>query len=524
MASIPSRRIRPRKLSQWRRSVWLSIFLTSAVPILRGQSAPPAWQQRALAHLCTKYLSASSPTFAVSGVKGCSLQNLLPVVGKRLAQSGSRGVPAEDLAMVALLEARQEGSPTPSTQTVAPSTPQSLGGTKSRPQTVTRRVASTGRANGDVEKGEEGIRQAIERLSTLPVSTRLVTNGDVTAAMQGANVPNAPNLATTVGRARMNFLLRAVPGATGGRLGPGYFFLRILAAGGAADSSAVGGPKSFSAFDTIATYRSAFNEGTSMGNIYLGKAFYRQRLNFRNDYLVLDGGIVNLGDYFDTNVYANNEARQFLNYSFVDSPAFKPSYVIAPGVVGEYHHKTNLGWLPEVVFRGAYSVTTTNRALTSPLWLGEVGLATTLRGYTGHWRFGGSIGNRAGVGGLRGVHFSMDQAFPHGWGMFARYAVSNSGPGSRAYGAARMSYGFGVQRRFVDREDRVSAWSLGFSQAFGIPTGKPQVSERVLETYYRWQWTKNMSFSPDLQLVLGSGGRVKDGTQLVVGSRVNFVF
>jgi carbohydrate-selective porin OprB len=90
------------------------------------------------------------------------------------------------------------------------------------------------------------------------------------------------------------------------------------------------------------------------------------------------------------------------------------------------------------------------------------------------------------------------------------------------FGRARQSYSGGIQLRFVDQGDRVSAWSLGFSQTFGIETGDPLASERILETYYRWEWTHNISLSPDFQLVLGSGGRRSRGTQAVFGLRANF--
>jgi carbohydrate-selective porin OprB len=76
----------------------------------------------------------------------------------------------------------------------------------------------------------------------------------------------------------------------------------------------------------------------------------------------------------------------------------------------------------------------------------------------------------------------------------------------------------------VDQEDRVSAWGFGFSQAWGIEAQELLATERALETYYRWQLAENFSLTPDLQLVLGSGGRPTGGTHLVLGVRMNFGF
>jgi carbohydrate-selective porin OprB len=119
--------------------------------------------------------------------------------------------------------------------------------------------------------------------------------------------------------------------------------------------------------------------------------------------------------------------------------------------------------------------------------------------------------------------FSPPQVAPR-IGLFGRYGIANASVGSLSFGPVRQSYSGGVQVRFVDREDRVSAWPLGYSQKFGIVTDTPLASERILETYYRWQWTRNFSLSPDLQLILGSGGRQSQGTQAVVGLRFHFSF
>jgi hypothetical protein len=156
--------------------------------------------------------------------------------------------------------------------------------------------------------------------------------------------------------------------------------------------------------------------------------------------------------------------------------------------------------------------------------MGEIELQTTLNGYQGNWRLGGSSGTIPEAGSVKSFHISVDQWLSPRTGIFGRYGFNDSSAASLAFGPVRQSYSGGGQRRFIDREDRVSAWSVGFSQAFGIPTDQPRASERVIETYYRWQWTRNASITPDFQLLFGAGGRKSKGVQAVMAVRLNFGF
>ena len=488
------------------------------------------WQQDLLASLCGKYLNAVSPARAAA-TEQARLDALVRALGERLAQGGLSAVPAEDLAAAALLQSTlSRTAETPSlpaangvvrnaslqvASAASPAAPQQL---------PTAAPAQDPMEASDYTKGQEGIRQAQERLAELPLTERLVLTGDVASVVQGAVVPGSTDLASTSGRVRFNFVMRAISGDPARMVGDGYFFLQMRAAGGAFDSSPVGGPASFSAINDIATDRSSFNESTSRGNLYLSKAYFQQSLALGSSHLLARVGIINLSDDFDSNRFANNESRQFLNASLVNSTAYKTG-LSAPGLAVTYQPGYERDWLTGVVLRGGYAVSRTERAFTSPVWSGEVELQTRLRGRDGHWRFGATAGNRAGVGSIRGFYLNFDHWLTSNLGVFGRYGLSNSSPGSLSFGPARQSYSGGVQRRFIDAEERVSAWSLGFSQTFGIPTGAEELaSERVLETYYRWQWSQNISLTPDLQLVFGSGGRRSNATQPVFGLRLNFGF
>ncbi|MEW5977333.1 MAG: carbohydrate porin [Acidobacteriota bacterium] len=489
-------------------------------PSWLGAQTEEDWQAAVLRGLYVRYLG-SAPAESVP--RRQQLDQVLRKVGLLLASSGATAVPSKDIAMLALLQSGElEPVPAGNDQRANPaitsvSPHQSLG--------VEGESKQQPRQPGpeDVIKGDEGLRQAQEQLAQLPLTERLVLTGDIATVLQAASVQGTPDLTSTVGRARLNLVLRALPESRKGYLGEGYFLVQLRAAGGPPDGSIVGGPLPFTSLNDIATDRSRFNESTSQGNLYIGRAFYQQRLELGNDYLVGRVGVIDLTDYFDTNLFANNEARQFVNSAFVNNAAYKAG-ISAPGFMAAYHRPIHHEWLEALVVRAGYAVSRIDRAFTSPVWSGELELQTRFHGRQGNWRIGASAANRADTGSLQGLHLSVDHWVADQVGVFGRYGVVSSGLGSLSFGPARQSYSGGVQVRFADREDRISAWSLGFSQTFGIPTGEPLASERVLETYYRWQWTRNISLTPDFQLVMGSGGRRTKGTQAVAAMRFNFSF
>lgn len=522
---------------------WLVSALALALSIpVSGQKADQ-WELEMLHRLCGAYVESCVDEDASGMQQTRRLEQVALSLGRRLASSGTSAVPAEDIATLALLlsrrtetsgalaagkpnenllaadarsaqDSQQRGSSVPVGQAEQRSSPASSSGAIDAGQ-------DTGFA--DISKGEEGFRQGVERLTDLPITERVVMTGDITSGLQAATVSAGSDLTSTFGRVRVNFVTRAVPASADGRLSEGYFFVQMRAAGGPFDTSAVGGPSPFSPLNDVATDRSRFNEGTSRGNLYLAKAFYQQELRLGDDHIVGRMGIINLSDFFDTNDFANNEARQFLSSAFVNSAAYKTG-ISAPGLMGEYHRKTNGDWLQKVVFRTGYAISRTERAFTSPIWAGEVEMQTTMRGRRGKYRFGGTLGNVADIGGVRGLHLGFDQWVSAKLGVYGRYAWSSSSPASLTLGPVRQSYSGGVQRRFVNEGDRVSAWAIGISQAFGIETEESLASERILETYYRWQLSNNFSLTPDFQLVFGSGGSEAQGTHVVTGMRMTFGF
>lgn len=479
------------------------------------------WPVTALRQLSLKYLSEEPPKDLGLEESGQWIGRLFVELGRRLEAADGTAVPAEDVALASWLYARG-GSATsrlakPSKSAPALQPPVS-------DEVRTDMPPDGNLALSDLNKGDEGFRQGVEGLADRPIGERLAMTGDVTTGLQAATVPSNANLTSAFGRARMNFLLEALPQSPGGKLSNGYFFVQLRSAGGPFDTSAVDGPALFTPLNDIASDRSRFNEGTSRGNLYLGKAFYQQSLRVRDGEVRGRAGIVNLTDFFDTNVFANNEARQFLNGAFTNGAAFSTG-ISAPGLMVEYDRSPWLldaAWIDKMTVRAGYALSRTERAFSSPLWAGELELATTVRGRRGHWRFGGTAGTVAEAGGVGTFHVSVDQWLTDRIGVFGRFGSSSSGAGALRFGPVDRAYSGGLQWRFTDREERVSAWSIGFSHAFPQSGVEAQSSEKVLETYYRWQITKNAALTPSFQIISGSGGRSLSGFQTVYGVRLFF--
>ena len=474
------------------------------------------WRMALLQDLSTTYLEEEVTGEISQDERGQRLDRLFRELGRRLADSGAKAVPVRHIASLALLGA--ELAPPDDEKSTAPDLER-----PSSSEVVAEPVSDELLQTRSLTKGQEGFRQAVEQFQELPLSERMVMTGDVTSGVQMATVSgDSPHLTSVFGRTRVNFTLRALP-ARSQVWDEGYFFVQIGAAGGPFDSSAVGGPQSFTSFNDVASDRSRFNEPIARGNLYLGKAFYEQGLRWGDNRLSARAGVLDISDYFDTNEFANNEMRQFVNSAFVNGAAYKTG-VVAPGLVGEYERPLSHERLRGVVLRVGYAVSRTERAFTSPLWTTEAELRTVLGDYPGNWRIGMTLGNVAGEGGVRGIYLSADQWVTPRVGVFGRYGMGNSGPGSLVFGPVRNSYSGGIQWRFAREGRPDSALGFAFSQTFGINDGESFSSEKVLEAYYRWQVTRSFAVTPDFQLIFGSGGRSAEGTHGVAGARVHVSF
>ena len=274
------------------------------------------WRTMLLRELSSTYLEEEVTPDPTAEERQRRLDRLFRELGHRMAQSGVSAVPVRHIASLALLGAEVPGSDgrTSTTSDVDKAAPRKPDPEPSPEDSLQAR---------SLTKGQEGFRQAIEQFQELPMSERMVMTGDVTSGVQMATVPgDSPHLTSVFGRTRVNFTLRALP-ARSQVWDEGYFFLQIGAAGGPFDSSVVGGPESFSSFNDVASDRSRFNEPIARGNLYLGKAFYEQGIRWGSSRLSARAGVLDVSDYFDTNQFANNEVRQFVNSAFVNGAAYK---------------------------------------------------------------------------------------------------------------------------------------------------------------------------------------------------------
>lgn len=500
-------------------AVFMSLWPAAGLSAASEGGEEAAWSAPVLDQLCRTYAEDWYDRSAQTAT-GC-VEAIGREIGERLVSFGPSGVSSRDLALFALLVSQAGDETTdpalPRPEAVRAVSQPSAGSEATGEEPVPEQLS-------DIGKGQEGFAQGVERLSALPLSERMVVTGDITSGFQAATVEQGPELTSAFGRARVNFVMRAAPGSDDGRVSEGYFFVQMLAAGGATDTSPVGGPPAFSPLNDVATDRSSFNQGASRGNVYLKKAFYQQEFSLGSQGTVLGRvGVISLSDLFDTSEFANNEARQFLNAAFVNSPAYKGG-VGAPGFMLEYRRPVDFGAVEALTVRSGYGITRTFRALTSPLWTNEIEAQVSVRGQRGAYRVGATVGNVPDSGGLGGVHFGFDQWLTSRVGMFARYAQSNRGTGSLALSPVRQSYSLGSQWRLGDDVERMSAFGVGFSQAFPIDSTAFPVSERVIETYFRRQLSANLSLTPDLQLVFGSGGQSELATHVVGGVRISVGF
>ena len=136
------------------------------------------WQESMLRNLCEKYLGESPPTEANRELQVSWLDRLHRRVGLQLAENGLAGVPAEEVAMLALLHTRFTKETASAAPVSAPATPTTDTDNSPRldPGQMDQQPASGTVQVADLGKGQEGLRQGIERLSELPLSERMVVS------------------------------------------------------------------------------------------------------------------------------------------------------------------------------------------------------------------------------------------------------------------------------------------------------------------------------------------------------------
>lgn len=118
-----------------------------------------------------------------------------------------------------------------------------------------------------------------------------------------------------------------------------------------------------------------------------------------------------------------------------------------------------------------------------------------------------------------------------GWGLFGRASIADEGRGNPNWGAWHASLGFGGDSPLARRRGKGDRFGVGYaytaaSTEFGpIPQAlfAPRDAQNI-ELFYRYQLTRAIQLTPDVQWVKGMlGGLTNDGDAIVAGVRLNIV-
>jgi hypothetical protein len=320
-------------------------------------------------------------------------------------------------------------------------------------------------------------------------------------------------------------------------------------------------------------------------NLYLESAFYTQHyksgiplltdigLNRKGEGWKATGdlfaGIVRWWDLFDVSPYRGNEMTQFQNNAFINIPGIAVN--VAMPMVGYQFHQGLGKWASADVSSAVGSIDAGD--LMDGLNVTYEGKLNYNTGFLGdRWAKPGSIyaggyhmfeaGNRrfstTTISSLTnralGTYAGLDQgssgnAFYSGWnqewwkgiGTNVGFLVNNTAPiivagttmqpgPARVAGAAKTAFTSSVQIPLSSFCKYRSKDAIGLGYAFvdlqegGIPSTFGDTYEQVMELYYRYQVTDNFSIIPSAQLIFNRLGVKGNGTDVVLGLRMNHTF
>jgi len=210
------------------------------------------------------------------------------------------------------------------------------------------------------------------------------------------------------------------------------------------------------------------------------------RTEFFSNKLGISAGRLDLTNYFDHNVAANDETNQFISDALVNNPALGLA-INGVGVAVVFDPKG--GFTFKAGFQQSNTdATSLNESVFS---LGEVGYVARLPGMgEGNYRFWYRTDNAGGGGYNDGYGVSIDQKFGPQVTLFARYGAADSDVENRDHyysGGLQFAQGLGFYPGDV--------WGVGYSQYDTQTLGK----ERLVEGYYNFGLTEKLTLSFHLQ-------------------------
>ena len=238
-------------------------------------------------------------------------------------------------------------------------------------------------------------------------------------------------------------------------------------------------------------------------------------LKFINDRLDFFGGQLDLTNYFDRNVFANDETTQFLNQALVNNAMLKQP-VNGVGLTLRWDAGRDLGFS-----LGAQTTHVLDEDLLSePFVIGEIDYHATFH-IEGNYRLWARVTSRPPPNRqqqMYGAGISIDQLLTPQLGVFVRAGFNQIESISRTFFAA--SGGFRWLGPLWSRpRDRVG---VGYNFMRDVPG-----DEQVMEAYYNMFLTEHLSVTGNVQWVIHGPNQVTGGVNnnvVIPGIRVVVVF
>jgi hypothetical protein len=238
-------------------------------------------------------------------------------------------------------------------------------------------------------------------------------------------------------------------------------------------------------------------------------------LKFINDRLDFFGGQLDLTNYFDRNVFANDETTQFLNQALVNNAMLKQP-VNGVGMTLRWDAGRDLGFS-----LGAQTTHVLEEDLLSePFVIGEIDYHATFH-MGGNYRLWARVTSRPPPNRqqqMYGAGISIDQLLTPQLGVFVRAGFNQIESISRTFFAA--SGGLRWTGPLWNRpRDRVG---VGYNFMRDVPG-----DEQVMEAYYNMFFTDHLSVSGNVEWVIHGPNLVTGGVNnnvVIPGVRVVVVF
>jgi hypothetical protein len=221
----------------------------------------------------------------------------------------------------------------------------------------------------------------------------------------------------------------------------------------------------------------------NQNELNLREAWLRTEL-FSNR-LAITAGRLDLTNYFDHNVAANDETSQFISDALVNNPALGLA-INGAGLSVVYDPKGGF------TFKGGFQQSDTNAtSLSDSIFsLGEVGYVARLPGMgEGNYRVWYRTDNSGGAGYNVGYGTSIDQKFGPQVTLFARYGAADAVVKRDHFYSAGLQFAQGLGFYPGDK------WGVGYSQ-YDLQVGG---KERLIEGYYNFSLAEKLTLSFHLQ-------------------------